>query len=112
MIIGMPTAQGRLAMHFGHCEAFRFFECSKETGITRTFDAVPPPHEPGVLPRWTASQGADIIIAGGMGIRAQNLFQQQGIEVLVGAPNTMEPGEIVQAYLNNTLECGTNMCDH
>jgi predicted Fe-Mo cluster-binding NifX family protein len=64
-----------------------------------------------VLPQWLHEQGADVIIAGGMGQRAQGLFAQNGIEVVVGAPGG-DPADVAAAYLSGTLETGENVCDH
>ena len=50
-----------------------------------------PQHEPGMLPRWLKGLGANAIIAGGMGSRAQGLFAEEGIQVIVGAPQTNSP---------------------
>jgi len=112
MKIAIPTAQGKLCAHFGHCEKFIFVEADVETqAIQGLEELVPPPHEPGVLPRWLAEQGANTIIAGGMGQRAQSLFTQQGIKVVVGAPSE-EPEVLAKAYMAGTLETGTNACDH
>ena len=77
----------------------------------KTEDKVPPPHEPGVLPKWLSDQNVDLVIAGGMGMRAQQLFAQAGVKVLTGAPGE-NPEKIVEAYLANTLETGKNVCDH
>jgi predicted Fe-Mo cluster-binding NifX family protein len=52
-----------------------------------------------------------VIIAGGMGMRAQQLFAQQSIQVLVGAPSE-EPEAIARAFLDGTLQTGENVCDH
>jgi ATP-binding protein involved in chromosome partitioning len=52
-----------------------------------------------------------VIIAGGMGRRAQQLFAQNGITVVVGAP-AETPEQLVSAYLSGTLETGGNLCDH
>ena len=71
----------------------------------------PPPHEPGVLPRWLSELGANIIIAGGMGRRAQDLFTENGIKVVVGAVSET-PEKLAQAYLQNILVVGENCCDH
>jgi predicted Fe-Mo cluster-binding NifX family protein len=71
----------------------------------------PPPHEPGLLPRWLHEQGATVIIAGGMGQRAQGLFAENGIKVVVGAP-AEAPDALVRAYLDGTLKTGGNVCDH
>ncbi|HPN82696.1 MAG TPA: NifB/NifX family molybdenum-iron cluster-binding protein [Spirochaetota bacterium] len=108
----IPTASGRLCSHFGHCEAFAIIEADPESKTIGTRnDVVPPPHEPGVLPKWLGEQGVNVIIAGGMGQRAQELFTAQGIAVCVGAPAD-EPEALVAAWLNKTLVTGANACDH
>jgi len=112
MKIAIPTASGALCMHFGHCEQFAMVEADESAKtISGVEFLTPPPHEPGVLPRWLGEQGANVIIAGGMGQRAQNLFTQNGIEVVVGAP-AGTPEEVAAAYLSGTLEAGQNACDH
>ncbi|MBN1917681.1 MAG: NifB/NifX family molybdenum-iron cluster-binding protein [Verrucomicrobia bacterium] len=112
MKIAIPVANGKLALHFGHCEAFALIDVDPSTKtITKTETVEAPDHEPGLLPRWLHEQGATLIIAGGMGMRAQQLFVQNGIQVQVGAP--CEPPEIlVEAYLAGALQTGTNLCDH
>jgi len=112
MKIAIPTAGGRLAAHFGHCEQFALVEADEATKtVTGTTYLAPPGHEPGVLPRWLHEQGASVIIAGGMGQRAQGLFSQNGITVVVGAAGG-SPEELASAYLAGTLEVGQNACDH
>jgi ATP-binding protein involved in chromosome partitioning len=112
MKIAIPLAAGRLAMHFGHCEQFALIDVDTEKKeITGKSFETPPAHEPGALPKWLGEIGATAIIAGGMGSRAQSLFQQNGIEVIVGAASE-EPEKIVAAYLEGTLEAGDNICDH
>ena len=112
MKIALPIAEGKLCMHFGHCEQFALLEVDEKTKtVTNKQMLTPPPHEPGVLPRWLHEQGANVIIAGGMGQRAQSLFAENGIKVVVGAPGDT-PEILVAAYLAGTLKTGTNVCDH
>ena len=112
MKIAIPVAEGKLCMHFGHCEQFALVEVDDAgEGVVRTRYLAPPPHEPGVLPRWLHEQGANVIIAGGMGQRAQRLFSQNDIKVVVGAPADT-PENVASAYLGGTLEVGQNVCDH
>ncbi len=112
MKIAIPIINGKLCMHFGHCEQFALVEADETAKtISATEFLTPPAHEPGVLPRWLHEQGANVIIAGGMGQRAQGLFTQNGIAVIVGAPADT-PEDIVTAYLAGTLEAGQNVCDH
>jgi ATP-binding protein involved in chromosome partitioning len=111
MKIAIPLADGRLCMHFGHCQQFALIETAEDNSIVSKTLLTPPPHEPGVLPAWLHEQGAAVIIAGGMGSRAQQLFAQNQITVVVGAP-AEQPEQLVASYLNDTLQTGVNTCDH
>ena len=112
MKIAIPLADGRLCMHFGHCEQFALVDVDEAPAAShQTTLVTPPPHEPGLLPRWLHEQGATVIIAGGMGQRAQQLFAQNGIAVVVGAP-AETPESLVSAYLDGSLQSGANACDH
>ncbi|MDD5100623.1 MAG: iron-sulfur cluster carrier protein MrpORP [Syntrophales bacterium] len=110
--IAVPMAAGSLCQHFGHCEQFALFQVDpdKKT-ILKTTTVVPPPHEPGLLPKWLQEQGADVIIAGGMGSRAQELFLGKGIHVVTGA-SSGDPAKVVGEYLRGELTTGANVCDH
>jgi predicted Fe-Mo cluster-binding NifX family protein len=112
MKIAIPMANGRLSPHFGHCESFCLADVDPHTRqVTAKTDLPAPPHQPGLLPAWLAKHGAELIIAGGMGQRAQALFSENGIQVLVGvAPQPVE--KIIADYLANCLQVGSNICDH
>ncbi len=110
MKIAIPLAEGKLALHFGHAKEFAIFEVNGSETIDKQLH-VPPPHEPGVLPQWLNGLGVNIIITGGMGGRALQLFIQNGIKVLTGAAS-MPPEEIVSQYISNTLQTGENACEH
>ena len=110
MKVAVPLAGGLLCNHFGHCEQFAVIQVT----AGRMGEAelhTPPPHEPGVLPAWLGGLGVNLIIAGGMGQRAISLFTQQGIKVIVGAPN-LAPEALVSSYLAGSLVSGGNVCDH
>ena len=112
MRIAVPLAQGKMSLHFGHCDQFAIFDTDDNLKkIISRKDEIPPAHEPGVLPRWLHENNVNVIIAGGMGQRAQQLFTQNGIKVVTGASSGL-PEELVSAYLQDTLETGDNICDH
>ena len=112
MKIAIPLADGRLSMHFGHCAEFALIDVDPATGrILGQENIAAPPHQPGLLPAWLAEQGANVIIAGGMGQRAQGLFTSQGIQVVVGAP-AETPERLAKEFLAGTLKTGENVCDH
>lgn len=110
--IAIPTVNGQLCQHFGHCEKIALLEVDQEDNkILNLQGLTPPAHEPGVLPEWLHNQGADVIIAGGMGQKAQQMFARNGIKVVVGASES-PPETIVAAYLEGKLMTGKNVCDH
>jgi Mrp family chromosome partitioning ATPase/predicted Fe-Mo cluster-binding NifX family protein len=112
MRIAIPITNGKLSAHFGHCEEFALVDVNEQTSeIANVTTLQPPPHEPGVLPKWLSEQKAKVIIAGGMGQRAQMLFAQNNIKVIVGASD-QSAEELASAYAKNTLETGDNVCDH
>ncbi len=110
--IAIPLANGRLTAHFGHCTSFALADADPRTGkIVNKTELTPPPHEPGVLPRWLAELGVQIIIAGGMGQRAQDLFLQRNIKVVTGAPS-LDCEALIKQYFDGNLELGDNACSH
>jgi len=112
MRIAIPLAQEKLSLHFGHCEKFAIFDVDfDEKKIVNSELYSTPPHEPGARPKWLSEKQVNLIITGGMGRRAQMLFQQYGMKVVVGAP-VDTPQKVVEAYLNGTLQTGANICDH
>jgi predicted Fe-Mo cluster-binding NifX family protein len=110
MKFAIPLANGKLTAHFGHCQEFALIDVTDNKIGEKTF-LEPPPHEPGVLPKWLHELGTTVIIAGGMGNRALQLFDQAGIKVVTGAP-VEDPEVLVNNYLDNTLITGDNACDH
>lgn len=112
MRIAIPVADGSLATHFGHCEQFALLDVELKDGtVLQRQDVIPPPHEPGLLPRWLAQKGVDVVIAGGMGQRAVQLFVSNGIEVCTGAP-VDAPEKLAQHFMLGSLVTGSNLCDH
>jgi len=112
MRIAIPLVDGKLSPHFGHCERFALIDV-EPTGqkIINRQEENAPPHQPGLLPAWLAERGTNVIIAGGMGQRAQALFSSHGIEVVIGA-STETPERLIADYLSGTLDVGENICDH
>jgi predicted Fe-Mo cluster-binding NifX family protein len=112
MKIMIPLADGQLTAHFGHCQEFACLEVNKEQKEIVSDERLPaPPHKPGLLPTWLVENGANLIIAGGMGQMARDILTGQGIEVIVGAPEEA-PSVIVEQWLAGKLDGGTNACDH
>lgn len=112
MRIAIPLEKGKLAEHFGHCEQFALIDVDPDNkNSIKIQKTEAPPHQPGLLPQWLAKRGADVIISGGMGTRAQHLFSKQNIQVILGA-SAREPKALAQEYLSGVLKTGQNLCDH
>ena len=105
----IPTANGQLTQHFGRCDKFAVVEIEDNKIIKEEF-LTPPEHQPGSFPRFLASKGVDVVIAGGMGPQAQNLFAENNIKVILGI-NAETPSKLVEKYVNLQLEAGENLCD-
>ncbi|WP_159517846.1 NifB/NifX family molybdenum-iron cluster-binding protein [Sunxiuqinia indica] len=108
--IAIPTENGVLSTHFGHCKHFTLIEVKNDSiGNETVVEA--PPHEPGLLPKWLAERGVTEIISGGIGQKAVNLFKSNNIIIHAGAPNK-PANELVRDLIDNRLMTGTNACDH
>jgi len=109
-LFAVPTINGKLCAHFGHSEKFAIVE-TKDQKVSNVEYVTPPVHQPGTYPRFLAAKGVSIIIAGGMGVKAQDIFSHHKIEVLVGV-NSDDPETLVKQYFDNLLDTGDNTCDH
>lgn len=108
--IAIPLAGGKLSQHFGHCDQFAFFTVEDQKILKRELKE-PPEHIPGSFPKWVKEEGASVVIAGGMGSRAVNLFNEVGVEVVSGAL-CEDPQEIVEQYLKGELKATGGDCGH
>ena len=109
-IIAFPTSD-RLTVdgHFGHTKEFALYEVEGQN-INNVKYITPPPHEPGVLPRFLGEQGIDVIVTGGMGQMAVNLFNQQNIDVILGAKGAIEQN--LKDFVGGLLTSTGSSCDH
>jgi ATP-binding protein involved in chromosome partitioning len=109
--IAVPVTQGNLSPHFGDCEQFALFDIDTEAKTVRNWRLLTPTdHEPGAFPRWLREQGATLTIAAGVDSRARGQLADNGISVVVGAPDE-SPLSNVRAYLEGNLRTGSNACD-
>jgi len=111
MKVAISTDNNQVSAHFGRCRQYTIFEVdesSKEVTGKTAIDT--PGHQPGMLPRFLSEKGANVVICGGMGPRAQNLFVQMNIEPIIGVTGKVD--DVIQAFLKGTLETGESACDH
>jgi len=112
MRCAVPVTEGKVAAHFGHCSHFALFDIDEATMEIVSKETIPSPgHQPGLLPAWLAEQGVSVVIASGMGSRAQALFSENRIEVVIGVLGD-ELEKAVLDYIKGELATGDNICDH
>ena len=110
MRVAISTDGEFVSAHFGRCPHFTLIDIEGDKVIKK--EVVPNPgHAPGAIPQYLHQQGVEAIIAGGMGQRARQLFAQNNIKVIVGAPE-QPVEELALAFIDNTLKTGDNVCDH
>ncbi len=107
MKIAVAAMGNQVAGHFGHCENFMLFDI--ENGSIIGENSIPNPgHKPGLLPNLLGDQGVQVVIAGSMGGGATDIFNERGIEVIVGAQGDGRTN--VEAYLRGELKTTGAVC--
>lgn len=100
-----------MSMHFGRCSHYTIVEV--DNGEVKNTEVVENPyftnHVPGVVPKFIHEQNVNVMIAGGMGPKAINMFTDFGIEVATGVGGKVE--NVLKAYIEGRVQ-GTAPCKH
>lgn len=108
--IAIASDKGMTSEHFGFCEEFLIFDIEGNE-IIKSESVANPGHKPGFLPNFLNDLGVNVIISGGMGGGAVQIFNEKNIEVIVGAKGKAE--DLVKEYLKGSLEYSGSVChDH
>ncbi|MBU0502369.1 MAG: NifB/NifX family molybdenum-iron cluster-binding protein [bacterium] len=106
MKIAISTDKGQVSAHFGRCPEFTIVEVNNNV-VSK--ELIPNPgHHPGFLPKFLKENGVGVIIAGGMGQRAQALFAEQQIKTVVGVAGRV--ADVVNDYLTGSIKGGQSLC--
>jgi predicted Fe-Mo cluster-binding NifX family protein len=109
--VAIPADNNLVSSHFGHCTQFIIYEINKDQKKVESKKTIDNPgHEPGFLPIYLARLDINLIIAGGMGTRAKQLFEENNIQTITGAEG--ETDKVIQDYLEENLVSKGNYCDH
>ncbi|HIE16008.1 MAG TPA: ATPase [Bacteroidales bacterium] len=108
--IAIPAINDSLSPHFGHCQYFAVYEVENNE-IVNYFSSPAPPHETGSLPNWLVRLGVTDVIAGGMGPKAIEIFNNNGINVYLGA-QPIKTDVVIQQFIDGTHKFSANLCDH
>lgn len=109
MKVAISTDKGYVSAHFGRCQSYTIIEI-KEGQVLSREEITNPGHQPGFLPGYLSEKGVNCIIAGGMGLRAQDLFAQRNIETIIGVQGAVD--EIIEKFMKQELEAGDDLCGH
>ena len=109
MRLAIARTGDEAAQHFGHCDNFVIYDL-EDNKVTSQTVLQNPGHAPGVLPPFLHQQGVHVVIAGGMGQRARDLFSENNIQTITGLAGSVD--QILAAYLTNTLQASNETCSH
>jgi len=109
MRIAISTENSMVAAHFGRCPSYTLVDI--EDGKVTGKEVVDNPgHAPGAIPKFLSEKGCDLIIAGGMGRRAQQFFSQFNMDWITGVQGEVDT--VIDDFINNRLTAGESTCDH
>lgn len=107
MRVAISTDGDFVSAHFGRCPSFTVVDI--EDGKIKKKEVIENPgHQPGLIPQFLKQHGVQCIVAGGMGMRAQGFFADEGIQIILGA--TGKIGDIVGSLQKGTLKSGDSLC--
>lgn len=107
MKIAVASDSGKVTEHFGHCKEFMIFDVEKNR-IVKSEAISNPGHKPGFLPNFLADLDVNVIISGGMGGGAVDIFNERNVEVIVGVSGDARTA--VESYLKGFLKSTGSVC--
>lgn len=110
--IALPTRNGAIDDHFGHCEFYTIVTVNEENQVVMT-ETIPSPQGCGCKSNIASKLQADgvtVMLAGNMGAGALNKLSSCGIEVIRGCKGAVT--EVVNAYLNGDVHDSGEGCHH
>lgn len=109
MKIAIATDNNQVSAHFGRCSRYTIFDVDDQK-ITAKNIVDTPEHQPGVLPRFLHEKGVELVIAGGMGPKAQTLFDAMNIQQIIGIAGRVD--DVILDFISGALQGGESLCSH
>ncbi|NLI90914.1 MAG: dinitrogenase iron-molybdenum cofactor [Peptococcaceae bacterium] len=107
MKIAVASEGPMVSEHFGHCDSFLIFDTDSKQ-ILRSEVIPNPGHRPGFLPNFLNDLGIKVIIAGGMGAGAIEIFTEKNIKIFTGVKGDAKIA--VEQYLQGQLQSAGFVC--
>ncbi len=108
MKIAISTDEGSVSAHFGRCPSFTIVDINDGKVISKE-EINNPGHQPGYIPEFLSKMGVNSIVAGGMGMRALELFKSSNIKTIMGISGSID--DVVSQLLSGALEGGASTCN-
>lgn len=112
MKLAIPTRDGMVDDHFGHCAYYTIVETDEDNRIAST-GTVESPEGCGCKSNIASTlrdMGVTVMLAGNIGQGAVNKLAENGITVIRGCKGEIK--EVAQAYLDGKLVDNAQVCDH
>ena len=107
MKVAIATDSGTVSAHFGRCPSYTILDI-EDGKIVNRIEENNPGHATGTIPQFMREKGVNVMIAGGMGWRAQEFFKQFNIDVVLGISGRID--DVIQEIQNGTLRGGESLC--
>ncbi len=107
MKIAIATDSGDVSEHFGRCPEFTVVEIEDNKVIKKEI-IKNPGHATGFLPKFFKEKKVNYVIAGGAGFRAQQLFEEFEIKLIMGVQGEID--DIINDFIKGELKQGEDLC--
>ena len=107
MRVAISTDGDFVSAHFGRCPHFTLVDIDSGKVIKKEVVANPG-HAPGAIPQFLHGNSVEVIIAGGMGMRASGFFDELRIKAIVGINGKID--EVIEQLIQGTLKGGESLC--
>jgi predicted Fe-Mo cluster-binding NifX family protein len=112
MKIALPTRDGRIDDHFGHCESYTIVEIDDNNNIISK-TSMPSPEGCGCksnIANQFETDGITLLIGGNMGQGALNKLNQHGVKVIRGCKGNVD--DVLADFLEGKITDSGITCSH
>ena len=109
--IAVPTRDGRIDDHFGHCDHYTIYTVEEKKVIAT--ETLPSPQGCGCKSNIAPvlhNMGVEVMLAGNMGEGAKNVLGRNNIAVIRGCSGSTDA--LVEAYLRGEVKDNGEICHH
>lgn len=103
----ISTDNGQVSQHFGRCPSYTVIDIENNSVVKR-YEVKNPGHSVGTIPKFLHENDVNVIIAGGMGRRAIEFFNNYEIEPILGASGPID--SVIDSIVAGKLESKMSTC--